>query len=271
MNCSIKPEEWVRRAVSVADNGTELFGVRYIGSEVVGIITTTSVATAGLQFEQGATVGAAAGTTGDNPGTDGAVDTSASGTLTFQALMRKINATTDWEAWLIAALPDDAPYSAATNDMAVVADQECQGADGYVVKADTSVSDYLSAALTENGPSNAPHNHDGQVLHELLQVKAIFGTAGTATVTLTCYKCDDIAGTSTELRTWTAPATAAAQKDYPTDSGIGEPQQSTDTNRLVVKMSSPTLADHATNKLEILGRSYAHGPGVRKDKTWSAY
>lgn len=270
MSYSIMPQDWIRKAWLITDDLTRLFGVKYVGSEVVGIVTTTSVASAGMKFEQGATVGAALGTTGNNPGTNGVVDTSTSGTKTYHALMRKINAESDWEAWLEAALPDDAPYSAATNNMAVVADQQAQGDDGYIILADNSVSDHISAALTFNGPSSGPHNHDANVLHELLQVKANYGTGG-STITLKAYKCDDVSGTSSELRSWTAPSVAGTEVAYPTDAGIGEPQTSTDTRRLVVKMFAATIADGSDNSLEILGRSYAHGPGIRKSKLWSSY
>lgn len=268
----IRPEDWVRSSKNRLDDEAELFGVRCIGSEAVGILSTVAGATIGLKFEQGSTVGAATGTTGDNPGTDGVVDCSSAGdALTFFGLNRLVNAVADWEMWLIDALPGDALYTGNTSNWLVVSDQEAQGADGYTVKIDTSVALYNVAALTFNGPSTEPHAFDAGALHELLQVRTSYHTP---VVALSCivYKVDDVLGTATAILTVNVPVSDATEVAFPdTNGAVGEPIVSTDAFRLVAKISGTTITAGANNKLFILGRSYRYGPGWRKNKLLSAY
>ncbi len=269
---NIAPEDWVRTSKNFTFDESELFGIKYIGSQAVGIITTTAVATAGILFEQGPTVASATATIGTNPGTAGLVDCSTSGVKTYAALARKVNAASDWEMWLIGALPADLMFSAASADFVVVADQECQDDGGYAVLCSNTVADYMSSALTFNGQSSEPHGSDSQVLHELLQVKVNLGSSGTyGTGVITLYSCDDIANTATAIMTLAKGSTAGVTSAYPTDSGIGEPIASVDTRRLVVKVTATAWTDNAADDLTIIGRSYAHGSAIRKGKMWSAY
>jgi hypothetical protein len=183
-------------------------------------------------------------------------------------MIRAINAANDWEAWLESALPDDAMHSAGSTDFISAADQDCKVAGGYYVLGDNSTSMYMSVGFTLNGPSSEPHGHDAQVLHELLQVKAAATSVDDVFPKLKVYECDDVAGSSTEILEVTAPGTLIVERAYPTDAGIGEPIQSVDTKRLVVKMVAATLIDGASQRLSALGRSYIHGPGLRKSKLW---
>jgi len=148
-NYNIAPEDWIRTSKNFTFDESELFGVKYIGSSAVGILTVSATATSALTFEQGSTVGAAAGTTGDNPGTDGVVDCSTSGVKTYAALMRKVNNTTDWEMWLEGALPADLMFSAATSDFVTASDQQAQVDGGFKVLCNNTVADYESCRHTQ--------------------------------------------------------------------------------------------------------------------------
>lgn len=261
---AIQPQDWVRTSPVVQDDETKLFGVKCVGTKVWGIVSTSATIASALKFEQGATSTLAAGTTGDNPGTNGVLSTIG---RDYHAMVRAINAANDWEAWLESALPADGMHTGGTSHYVVVADQDAKVAGGYVVLGDSSVSMYLAVGFTLNGPSSEPHGHDAQVLHELLQLKANIGST-LASPTLKVYACDDVAGSSSEILEVTAPGSVNTERLYPTDSGIGEPIQSVKTKRLVVKLATGTLLQDVDNKLGALGRSYIYGPGLRKSKLW---
>jgi len=267
---TIQPQDWKRESKSFGTDQCELFRIRYKGSEVAAHYTNSTTA---FTFEQGASTAAAAVTTGTNPGTAGVV-TPATPDATYHQLIRQINqeGAPDWEAWLEGALPDDLVHSAATLDADPLTDVDCTGANGGAVLLDNTVADYFCAGLTFNGPDTEPHNSDSQVLHELLQVRATLGSAGSVTGnTLVIHECDDIAGTSVAILTVTALGTAATERAYPTNDGIGEPIASVNTKRLVAKLTATGITDHASDNIYLLGRSYAFGPAVRKSKMISAY
>ena len=269
----IQPQDWVRTSKTFIDNTAELLRIRNKGSQVAAHVSTASTpATNALLFEQGATTGAAAGTTGTNPGTNGSVAPGTAAANTFHALMRQINAegATDWEAWLVGALPDDTIFATVTNVWTVTADIDCTGSNGGAILVDSSVSEYLVAGLTFNGPDTDPHNSDSQVLHELLQVKATIGSTTAGTLTLRTFNCDDIAGTSSAILTIDG-VVADTERLFPTDAGIGEPIASVNTGRLVVKLAAVTWVDDSADSLFILGRSYIFGPAVRVSKMLSSF
>ena len=266
-NYAIQPQDWVRTSPVVQDDETKLFGVKCIGTYTAGHVTVSSqgcIATA-MIFEQGTSTAAADTATGANPGTAGTLGTAG---RDFHGMVRAINAANDWEAWLESALPDDAMHSAGSTDFIAAADQDCKVAGGYYVLGDNSTSMYMSVGFSFNGPSSEPHGHDAQVLHELLQVKATLTSVAGMASSLKAYECDDVAGSSSEILEVTAPGTKEVERSYPTDAGIGEPIQSVDTKRLVVKLAATTLTDGSTQRLSALGRSYTYGPGLRKSKLW---
>lgn len=266
----VRPEDIVRTSVNVADNLTKLFGIMYKGSQAFGKAKATAAATQGLLFTQGATSTLADGDTGTNPGTSGILDCSA---LDFHGVVRNINEDgyPDWEAWLIAARPNDPAYLSTVS--AWGAASQSTWTSPFEVKLDGSVMDYLAAALTFNNQRSARDHHDGGVLHELLQVKNTWGSVGTGVSSRACkvYECDDIANTSTEIYNVGVPATNATEKVDPSSGNIDEPIASVASKRLVVKMSASTIPDNTDNNLTIRGRSYKFGPSIDKNKLMSRY
>jgi hypothetical protein len=272
-NC-FKPEDWKRfSTLAITDLGI-LLRIRQkntaaMGGEVVAQISVAAT-TGDITFEQGASVAAAATTTGNNPqvgATPGVIDLSAVSPLTYQGLIAAINKTTDWEAWLVGALPDDSPeVSVGVGDLMTSTDVLCSTDAGGIVANDISQSLMEVAGLTFNGASIVPHNHDGNVLHELLEVKGTFTYTGAAT--LKVFACNDVAGTSTEILNIVAAA-STVEKAYPGDAGRGEPIISAKARRIVVKAAAATTL--TASSLYINGRSYAFGPGPRKSKLESAY
>lgn len=266
---AIQPQDWVRTSPVVQDDETKLFGVKCIGTYTAGHVTVSASAVAAgtaMLFEQGTSTAAASVGQGANPGTDGelgVVDRD------YHGMVRAINAANDWEAWLESALPGDAMHTLSTTHFVAAADQDCKVAGGYYVLLNNSLSHYMSANLSLNGPSSEPHGHDAQVLHELLQVKATLASVAGMAGTVKVYECDDVAGSSAEiLEVLPAPGTKNVERAYPTDAGIGEPIAAVNTRRLVVKMAATTLTDGSEQKVAIVGRSYIHGPGLRKSKLW---
>lgn len=266
---TIRPEEWIRKSVLCQSNTPQLMGIKYLGSEAVGIVTVSATAATALTFEQGATVGGAAVGTGTNPGTAGVVTVASK---TMHQVVREIivDGGGDWDAWLIGALPADVAYVSAASVFTAAADAECQVDGGYAVLADTSVYKAFVAALTFNKDSSQLHSHDSQVLHQLLQVRTKFYLS--ASNACKVYACDDIAGTSTEIMTCNLAASIDTDKWTPLDGAVsGEPLISVDTGRLVVKLSAGTFVDDIENELFILGKSYAYGPAADANKLMSNY
>ena len=268
-NYAIQPQDWVRTSPVVQDDETKLIGIKCIGTYTAGHVTVSGVggAASGTSFifEQGTSTAAASVGQGANPGTTGVLSVV---DRDYHGMVRAINAANDWEAWLESALPGDGMHTAGSTHFVAAADQDCKVAGGYFVLLNNSLSHYMSVGFSLNGPSSEPHGHDAQVLHELLQVKATLTSVAGMAPSLKVYACDDVAGSSSEILEVTAPGTKEVERSYPTDAGIGEPIQSVDTKRLVVKLAATTLTDGSAQRLSALGRSYTYGPGLRKSKLW---
>jgi hypothetical protein len=264
-------EDWIykRYARRLTDTAVAL-NIRYKGlttGSVVGIITTAATTT-DITFEQGATVGAAAVGTGVNPGATGVIDLTSYTTLA--ALMREINVNgdADWEAW-----PGDYPLDALTNITAgngtflVVTDQECQGAHGYALCADSNLptAEVFPVAVSLCGPSSHVHAHDRMVRHEILKITATI-TYASGNSYLQIYECDDIDGTKTLIDTLAAGATTVAATF-----GTGDtPIYFTEGKRLVVQAYNDATAITAPS-IEIDARSKVLAAARRPGKFWSGY
>lgn len=265
---AMKPEDWERTSVSSGQNTAELMRIKYIGSEVAAHVSIAAT-TGDITFEQGPNTTSAVVGIGDNPGTTGVIDLSALTPKTFHSLQLEINSVADWECWLTGALPDDAPEASGTGYPETAADLDCTGSSGAAIPLEEDNSDWIVAGLTFWKESSEPHNHDGNVLHELLQVKCTLSYTGVLTIVV--FECDDIAGTSVAKLTLAGVAASGSETAFPSDAGIGEPIMATKSKRLVVKATGgTTIATDAINSLFILGRSYSYGPGVRKSKLQSS-
>jgi len=212
-----------------------------------------------MTFEQGATTAAAAVTTGDNPGTSGVINIS---DYTYVAqVVDVINASTDWEAWMVDAPGDALVEISAGNGVFVTgADQDCTGANGYAVLLDTSLltAEEYYAGVTFNGPSNTPHPHDANTEHLLLEIRAT-ATYGAGVETITVYACDDVLGTAEVI--W-GPINHSATTATDTINLNGAPITGTDGRRISVKLANDTGA-HTVTRLVLARESIVKGPALR--------
>jgi len=263
-------KEWIykRYAHRAVDTAVGL-NIRYKGGttgSAYGIISTASTTT-DITFEQGASVAAAAVGTGVNPGSSGVIDLTSYTTLA--AVMREINVNgaDDWEAW-----PGDYPLDHLTNISAghgcflVVADQECQGANGYALCLDTSLptAEYFPVAVSLAGPSTKPHCTDHMVRHEILKITATVSFGG-ASAGLLIYECDDDAGTKSLIDT--LPLVTATATVF----GTGDtPLYYTEGKRLVV-MASDASGAITSPSIEVDARSKVIGSTIKNSKLMSWY
>lgn len=270
----VLPQDWVRDAVDrVGDANNDAVIALKIRCKSGRAAANVSIATTtnDFVFRQGVSTASADSATGTNPtvgATTGRIDLSSSTVSTFSKLVRQIN-NVDWEAWLVDVPPDLAvEVSAGNGKFLKVEKADATVAAGYSCKLDTSLmaKEAFFAGLTFNGPSTTPHSHDGQVLHEILQIKAKAGF-GTNACSIDVIECNDVAGTSAVVKTY--PYTVASQGTTITLGTGDEPYVATQNKRLVVRItggSSTTAAGLRTSSISIIRRSMAIGPGVRKSR-----
>lgn len=267
---AIKPEDWVRQIVTREGIDTvRVFGIKYVGAEASGLITIAAT-TNDMTLEHGDLSSEAADA---SVGATGVLDLTTYTTVFL--LLQEINSSDNWEAWPIDVPGDYLTNISAGNGIFIVASPwdaavQCKVAAGVFPLRDTSLGtiENHSAGLTFQGPSLVPHNHDGQVLHEILKIDALATFAG-ATDGVYIYECDDINGTKTEVAHF-ALVTATA-----TSYGTGdEPLISVKGKRFVVMIRDAsgalTAVGTTSPKVEITSRSYAFGPGIRAKNLESA-
>ena len=233
--------------------------IRHTGSELAAHVTIAAT-TCDMTFEQGASTGAAAVTTGDNPGTSGVINIS---DYTYIAeVVNEINASTDWEAWLVDAPGDALVEISAGNGVFVTgSDLDCTGANGYAVLLDTSLltAEEYYAGITFNGPSNTPHPHDANTEHLLLEIRATATYTTANGTSIAVLACDDVLGTSVVI--W-GPIESGATTVEKIINLSGVPVTGTDGKRLVVKMYSAT-EDLTVTRLVLARESIVKGPALR--------
>ena len=244
---------------------SEALHIRYIGSQLAAHVSLAAT-TSDITFEQGATTGAANTTTGDNPqvgATPGIIDMSDSAVDTIAKLCGAINATIDWEAWMVDVPGDEATELSTGNGLFVdnLTDQDCTGAQGYTVLLETSLltAEEYFAGITFNGPSNTPHPHDANTEHLLLEIRATatYTTGGGTSIAV--YACDDVLGTSVLI--W-GPVLAGATTVEKVINLGGAPITGVDGRRISVKMYSATEALTVT-RLVLARESIVKGPALR--------
>lgn len=266
MGCyNIPPQDWVRQIVTRDGVDTnKVFGIRYIGSAASGIVTITAT-TNNFTFAHGVLSSEAVDGT---VGTAGEMDlTDFPSIITF---LNEVNSSPNWEAWAV-DLPGDFLLNFGSNtgvflesspwDAAV----QAKVAGGIFPLFDTSkmVKEEFGAGITYNGPSSEPHGFDANVLHEILQIDANITLGDTDGLYI--YECNDVLGTKTEVAHY--PLVTATATTF--GNGI-EPLISAKGRRLVVIVKDGTGAI-TSPILEIIVRSYAFGPGIRKSKLYSQY
>lgn len=264
-------KEWIykRYARRLTDTAVAL-NIRYKGGttgSAYGIISTAATTT-DITFEQGASVAAAAVGTGVNPGATGVIDLTSYTTLKMVEREININGADDWECWA-GDFPMDqlTNFSAGNGHFMVVADQECQGANGYALCIDSSIetAEIFPVAVSLAGPSTEPHGTDRMVRHEILKISATL-TFASGNQYLQIYECDDEAGTKSLIDTLTVATTATAQTW-----GTGDtPLYYTEGKRLVVMASNSATAITAPS-IEVDARSKVIGSTIDRAKLMSRY
>ncbi len=264
---NVSPADWIRSTYErVAVDTSVVIGIRCIGPYAAGIVSVGAT-TGDLTFEQGATAGTAAVTTGDNPGTSGVINISDLSTV--YDLYHMINLADDWEAWPVDYRPDNDIEISAGNAVYATGqgtDNDCTGDAGLLILDDTSLetAEIFPVGVTLNGPSLNIHNGDMQVLHEILQVEANVSFGG-ATAGIKVYECDDFAGTSVLVRTM--PLVTATATTFDMD---GEPIMASKGKRLVFQATDASGAITSPS-ISIAARSLVFGPSVNRRKQWCNY
>lgn len=194
----------------------QAFGIRYIGTAASGIVTSAS--TGDLAFLHGVAASEAADTTvnpaGATPGTLDLVGAVAPEKFpTYKSILDMVNASGNWEMWLIGARPEAVSHITTVGNIVDVTgtNGDCGGSGssnkdtGYIFTFDESVALMFAAGLTVGGPSVNIHNSDSGVEWKCHRVSAKATHGGSATLKL--YACNDQAGTSRVLKTFTPGAT----------------------------------------------------------------
>ncbi len=248
--------------------------IKYIGSQVAAHISVAAT-TGDLTFEQGATTAAANTTTGTNPiigATAGVIDISNAAVTTFHALANVINLYSDWEAWLVDALPDEATEITAANAMflSTLTDQDATGENGFALHADTSLktAEDFCVGVTLNGPSSKIHNHDRGVIHRIYEIRAHVTFAG-ATDGIYVYACDDKAGTKEQIGK--LPLVSNTATVFPASGAQNIPIYQTENRRIVLKAADASGALTSVTMLRALAQSIKIRPSIRESKLRGQY
>lgn len=262
----VQPEEWIPFSIDFGNDKSVMLRIKYIGSAASGIISIDSAGD--ITFEHGVLASEAVDDdTNLDDGGVGIIDVSADIT-DYHSLVRRINSSDNWVAWLVGALPDADPHTTTVGHWTEVSGGSAIVANGYAVMTDDSDSKYIAAALTLQGPPNKTHNTDHGVYHELHRVTAL-STYGSGSSTLQVFACDDDSGVSAAILTLDAGATTV-EKVYPAATVVLSdiPLTNVKGKRLVVRLIN--TASMSVVRLKIEGRSRVFAPAVRAAKVWSA-
>lgn len=206
---------WIpQECVSLGADLMPAFGIRYYGTDAYGKVDVDGAGD--MIFTDGA-AGATAATqvnpAGDTPGT---LDLYG-GTLdlfpTFKTILDMVNASTDFEMWLIGARPEQVCHVTTVGHVLDVTAQDVGGASSANIKTgsifyfDNDQADLFGCGLTLGGPSHVIHNSDSGVQWKCTRVSCKSTDATAASATLKLYACDDQAGTSRVLKTFIPGAT----------------------------------------------------------------
>ena len=206
---------WIpQECVSLGADLMPAFGIRYYGTDAYGKVDIDAVGD--MIFTDGA-AGATAATqvnpAGDTPGT---LDLYG-GTLdlfpTFKTILDMVNASTDFEMWLIGARPEQVAHVTTVGHVLDVTAQDVGGASSTNIKTgsifyfDDSQAALFGCGLTLGGPPGTNHNSDSGVQWKCTRVSCKATDATAASATLKLYACDDQAGTSRVLKTFKPGAT----------------------------------------------------------------
>lgn len=206
---------WIPQSrVSAGADLMVAFGIRYYGTDAYGKVDIDGAGD--MIFTDGA-AGSTAATqvnpAGDTPGT---LDLYG-GTLdlfpTYKTIMDMVNASPDFEMWLIGARPEQVAHVTTTGHTLDATAQDVGGASsaniltGSEFMFDNDQADLFGVGLTRGGPSHVIHNSDSGVEWRCTRVSCKSTDATDASATLKLYACDDQAGTSRVLKTFVHGAT----------------------------------------------------------------
>ncbi len=209
---------WIpKERVSYAADTMVAYGIRYIGTAASGVVTVG--ADGNMAFLHGVAASEAADTTvnpnGDTAGTLDLYDGTDDLFPTFKTINDMVNASANWEMWLIGARPEQVAHVTTVGHTLAVTgvNGDCGGSGssnkltGYEFFYDNSAADVFGVGLTLGGPSHVIHNSDSGVEWRAKRVscQSTDATAGSATLKL--YACNDQAGTSRVLKTFVPGAT----------------------------------------------------------------
>ncbi len=247
--------------------------IRYKGSQAAAHISIAAT-TGDITFEQGATTAAADTTTGSNPqvgATPGIIDISNALVADFHSLKRQINLTADWEAWLVDVVPDEATEITAANAMffTTLTDQDCTGALGFALLADTSLktAEDFQIGVSLNGPETQIHGTDIGTLVEVYELEANVTYAG-ATDGIYVYACNDIDGTKVQIDK--LPLVSATLTYFPLGGANSYPYWAQVGRRIVFKAQDASGALTAVTSLRARARLTPIYPVTRIGRTWAA-
>lgn len=206
---------WIPQSMTIA--GADLmpaFGLRYYGTDAYGKCDIDGAGD--MIFTDGA-AGATTSTTVNMGGdTVGTLDLYG-GTLdlfpTFGSILQMVNASADWEMWLIGARPEQVAHVTTAGHALDATTRDCGGASsaykdsGNLFFFDNSQADLFGVGLTLGGPSAVIHNSNSGVQWRCNRVSCKSTDATAASATLILYACDDQAGTSRVLKTFVPGAT----------------------------------------------------------------
>lgn len=213
---------WIPQdCVSLGADKMPAFGIRYYGSDAYGKVDVDGAGD--MIFTDGA-AGSTAATqvnpAGDTPGT---LDLYG-GTLdlfpTFKTILDMVNASPDFEMWLIGARPEEVCHVTTVGHVLDVTAQDVGGASSANIKTgsifyfDDSQATKWGCGLTLGGPSHIIHNSDSGVQWKCTRISAKATDATAASATLILYACDDQAGTSRVLKTF-VPGASTVEVLYP--------------------------------------------------------
>lgn len=257
--------EWKYRNLDFGSDVSVLFDLYYIGSLASGIVDIA--ASGNMTFKHGVLSSEAADTDTElDPDGSGIIDVNSDCT-TMQGLMSIINGSDNWRAIPVGLIPDDASYvDASIGDFTQVTGGNCSAAGGYQVKTDDSDSLYVVAGLSwPDSPTEIQRGNQG-VHWEAVRVIAL-STYASGTSTLQLIACDDVAGTSEVVKTFTTGATTV-EVAYPAETSPAvEVHHGAVGKRLVAKLTNS--AAMSVVRIAIHGRGYIATAVLDKQYTYT--
>lgn len=256
--------EWKYRNVENGADLSVLGRIFYIGAEASATLTIAQ--TGDCTFKHGVLSSEAADTdTKLDPDGSGVINVNADCT-TMQGFGSIVNGSDNWRWVPEGAIPDDASYKDGTDGVFTETTDTAVPSTGLAITTDDSDSLYAVAGLTwPDSPTEIQQGNKG-VHWEAVRVIAL-STYGSGTSTLQLIACDDVAGTSEVVKTFTTGATTV-EVAYPAETSPAvEIHYATLGKRLVAKLTNS--AAMSVVRIVIHGRGYIVTAILAKQYTYT--